>query len=164
MKTEQSLRKTPVEPIATLPDSLFAAAGSGVTAELRAPNRSARVTQVTYGDVPASVYGTFIGCWTALMAVFWFTFAESPNAAFMVAITTVVFVMFFGVPIVMNRLAYRKPWSGPGLVDFLHGKLQTLTGPVSGIDALVQITLVPVCLTIGAGVISFIIDLDRMAY
>ena len=162
MKTEQSLRKTPVEPIATLPDSRWAAPGVGATVEVRAPSRPARIAEAAYADVPPSVYATFIGCWTALMAVFWFTFAESPNAAFMVAISTAFFVMFFGVPITMNRLGYRQPWSDVGLGDFLRGKIQTLTGPVNGVDALVQITVVPVCLTIGAIMISFIIDLDRI--
>jgi hypothetical protein len=164
MKTEQSLWKTPVEPIATLPGSYLAAVGVGATTELRAPSRPARIASATYADVPPSVYATFIGCWTALLAVFWLTFAESPNAAFMVGISTVLAIMFFGVPIVMNRLAYRQPWSGPGLADFLRGKVQTLYGPVDGVDALVQITVVPVCLTIGAIAISFIINLDRFAY
>jgi hypothetical protein len=162
MKTEQSLRKTPVEPIATLPGHL-GAAGIGATVDLRMPSRAAGIGTV-YADVPPSVYGTFIACWTALIAVFWFTFAESPNAAFMVAISTAFGIMFFGVPIVMNRLGYRQPWSGPGLADFLRGKVQTLTGSVNGFDAFVQITVVPVCLTIGAVMISFIIDLDRFPY
>ena len=164
MKTEQSLRKTPVEPLATLPGSHLATFGAGATAELRAPSRATRIARTSYADVPPSVYATFIACWTALLAVFWFTFAESPNAAFMVSISTGLAIMFFGVPITMNRLGYRQPWSGPGLADFLRGKVQTLYGPVNGVDALVQITVVPVCLTIGAIMISFVIDLDRFAY
>ena len=96
------------------------------------------------------------------MSVFWVTFAESPNAAFMVGICTALGVMFFGVPIVLNRLAYRQPWSGPKLGAFLRGRVQTLYGPVEGLDALVQVVVVPACLTIGAIAISFIINLDRM--
>ena len=161
MKTEQSLRKTSVEPIATLPGSHLA--GARATTELRAPSRRA-VARATYADVPPSIYGTFIACWMALLTVFWFTFAESPNAAFMVGISSALAIMFFGLPIAMNRLGYRQPWSGPGLADFMRGKVQTLTGSVSGFDALVQISVVPVCLTIGAVMISFIIDLDRFPY
>ena len=162
MKTEQSLRKTPVEPIATMPGSHLT--GAGPATDLRAPSRASGIAKATYADVPPSMYGTFIACWMALLAVFWFTFAESPNAAFMVGIVSATAIMFFGLPIAMNRLGYRQPWSGPGLGDFVRGKVQTHYGPVSGMDALVQITVVPVCLTIGAVMISFIIDLDRMVY
>ena len=160
MKTEQSLRKTPVDPIATLPGSHLA--GARATTELKRPSRA--VARACYDDVPPSIYGTFIACWMGLLTVFWFTFAESPNAAFMVGICSAFAIMFFGLPIAMNRLGYRQAWSGPGLADFARGKVQTLTGSVSGFDALVQITVVPVCLTIGAVMISFIIDLDRFPY
>ncbi len=161
MKTEQSLLKTPADPLAALPEPRLARVGAAPVT-VRAPLRAAKAAKVIYGDIPASVYGTFIFAWTALMTVFWFTFAESPNAAFMVAISTAFGIMFFGVPLVMSRMDHQpQPWAGPDLPQFLRGQVQTLTGPVNGFDALVQCLVVPVCLTIGAVAISVIINLDR---
>ncbi len=162
MKTEQSLRKTPAEPLATFPDSHLA--GTAPATTVRARFRTAQATKVVYRDIPPSVYGVFISAWTALIAVFWFTFAESPNAAFMVAISTAFGIMFFGLPITMSRMGNPKPWAGPDLPHFLRGQVQTLTGAVNGLDALIQVIVVPACLTIGAIVISFIVDVDRMAF
>jgi hypothetical protein len=164
MKTETSLRKTPVEPLAVMPDARLAGIPAHATAHARLKEIArARPRAATYPDIPPSVYSTLIGCWTALLAVFWLTFAESPNAAFMVAVSTAFAVMFFGVPIVLNRIGYRRPLSGPSLGAFLRGSVQTIYGPVNGVDALVQVIVVPACLTIGAILISFIVNLDRMA-
>ena len=160
MKTEQSLLKNPVEPVATMPSAL--SHGAVPAAEYLRPAAPAHARSRVYADIPPSVYMAFIACWTALVAVFWFTFAESPNAAFMVAISTAFAIMFFGVPIALYRLGYQKPVSGPSLYSFLNGRVQTLTGPLDGFDALVQVVLIPVCLTIGAAAISFIVNLDRM--
>ena len=166
MKTEQALRKTPAEPVAVMPETQLTGYPAQPQVQRTEVFRQARprTGAAVYSDIPPSVYGSLILTWAALMSVFWMTFAESPNAAWMVTISTAFAIMFFGVPIVLNRLGYRQPWSGPGLGDFLRGNVQTLTGPVNGVDALVQVIVVPACLTIGAAFISLIIDLDRMAF
>jgi type IV secretory pathway VirB2 component (pilin) len=162
VKTEQSLLKTPTEPVAVLPSGQLSRVHARRHTQVLERRAPAPVISRTYTDVPPTVYATFIGCWAALVVVFWFTFAESPNAAFMVAISTALALMFFGVPIVLSRTGSQPPFTVRGLDQFLRGRVQTLTGPVNGLDALVQIVVVPVCLTIGAIAISLIINLDRM--
>ena len=49
-------------------------------------------------DMPVAVHGLALACWGAFLGVFWITFAFSGHATFMVAISTVYAVMFFGVP------------------------------------------------------------------
>jgi hypothetical protein len=79
----------------------------------------------------------------------------------MLAVVIGYAIMFFGVPYVMSRVA--PPETNVGNVafgDFLRGQVQTLTGPVSGSEALMQVLMVPVCLTLGAIAIGFIVHLE----
>src|ERR1043166_251219 len=117
--------------------------------------------RAVYADIHPGVYAGFVGCWAALIAVFVATFAESPFTLFMLAVVIGYAIMFFGVPYVMSRVA--KPETNVGNVpfaDFLRGQVQTLTGPVSSAEALMQVLMVPVCLTLGALAIGFIVHLE----
>jgi len=93
--------------------------------------------------------------------VFLATFAESPFTLFMLAVVIGYSIMFFGVPYVMSRVAPPKTDIGNvAFLDFLRGKVQTLTGPVSGSEALMQVLMVPVALTLGGIAIGFIVHLE----
>ena len=164
MKTEQSLLKTPVEPFASFPGSAQVAGTVPIARRKATTVDGRRAATNVYADIPPSVYATFIATWTALLAVFWVTFAESPSTAFLLVVCTILAVMFFGVPIVMSRSGGKGSFAGPGLGDFLRGKLETINGAVDGLDALVQIVVVPACLTFGGVIISLIIDFDRVAF
>jgi len=119
------------------------------------------VRKAVHADLHPSVYKLFTASWAALIAVFVATFAESPFTLFMLAVVIGYAIMFFGVPYVMSRVA--KPETNVGstsFADFLHGQVQTLTGPVSSAEALMQVLMVPVCLTLGALAIGFIVHLE----
>jgi len=119
------------------------------------------VRAAVHGDLHPAVYKLFTACWAALIAVFVATFAESPFTLFMLAVVTGYAVMFFGVPYVMSRQALRETNIGQvPFGDFLRGKVQTLTGPLSSADALMQVMMVPVCLTLGSIAIGFIVHLE----
>jgi hypothetical protein len=114
-----------------------------------------------YGDIHPGVYKIFVGCWAALIAVFLATFAESPFTLFMLAVVIGYSLMFFGVPYVMSRVAPPETEMGKvAFLDFLRGRVQTLTGPVSGSEALMQVLMVPVALTLGSIAIGFIVHLE----
>lgn len=152
MKTEQSLRKTPVEPLAVFPATPFTGTPSGIAAGIgarivrRAP---AFVRAGVFADLTPSVYAALVLCWMAFMSIFFVTFARSPFTLFMLVLCSVYAAMFFGVPIAMNRIGARESWSDPGISAFVRAKVDTLYGPVNGFEALVQVVLVPACLTIG---------------
>jgi len=122
---------------------------------------AARAAKAVHADLHPGVYVSFVGCWAALIAVFLATFAESPFTLFMLAVVIGYSIMFFGVPYVMSRVAPPKTDIGNvAFLDFLRGKVQTLTGPVSGSEALMQVLMVPVALTLGGIAIGFIVHLE----
>ena len=50
------------------------------------------------------------------------------------------------------------------LSTFLRGRFDTIDGSISGLDALVQVIVVPACLTLGGIAIGFIIHAARLAH
>ena len=116
----------------------------------------------THALMHRGVYKIALLCWAGFMAVFWVTFWMSSNALFMVVIGTFYALMFFGVPIKMSQMAPTRPRVG-SLGAFLRGQFATLDGPISGMDALLQVVLVPVALTLGGIAIGIIIHLSRAA-
>jgi hypothetical protein len=109
------------------------------------------------------VYMVALACWIGFLAVFWMTFWISANALFMVAISTVYAVMFFGVPYAMSRQVRDRPQTARSFATFLRAPFATLNGTMRGSEALLQVILVPVCLTIGGIAIGFIIHAARIS-
>ena len=110
------------------------------------------------------VYRIALACWMCFLAVFWATFWVSSNALFQVVIGTVYAVMFFGVPYEMSRIYPGKRTSDKSLWRFLTEPFQTRTGTMRGYEALLQVILVPVLLTIGGSAIGIIIHAVRASH
>lgn len=110
------------------------------------------------------VYKIALACWAGLLAIFWITFWVSANALFMVVISTGYAIMFFGVPYVMSRQVRNPPTPAPTLFAFLKAPFGTIDGAMSGWEALLQVILVPLCLTGGGIAIGLIIHAARSAY
>jgi hypothetical protein len=107
------------------------------------------------GDVPAAVGGLLSASFGALILVFFALFAGSPLATFSIAICAFFVAMFFAVPkafLVVEADRSRKPT----LDQFMRTGLQTLTGRSRGGDALLQMLIVPVLLTLGLAAIGII--------
>lgn len=113
--------------------------------------------------MPPVVFKLAVFCWAMLLAVFWVTFFVSANALFMVVVGTGYAIIFFGVPFIMSRMASPQKGGFVSLDTFLKGKFDTLDGSVSGFDAMLQVILVPLALSIGGMVIGFIIHSARIA-
>ena len=126
------------------------------------PKTAARaLRKAVHGDLHPAVYKLFTASWAALIAVFLATFAESPFTLFMLAVVIGYAIMFFGVPYVMSRVAQAETdVSKVSFADFLRGQVQTLTGPLSSSEALMQVLMVPVCLTLGAVAIGTIVHIE----
>ena len=116
------------------------------------------------GDMHLGIYGVALGCWVTFLALFWITFSVSGNALFMLTVCTFYAFMFFSVPVVLTRLMPDKRPSRGSLLRFLRGKFETIDGPISGFEALVQVILVPACLIVGGTAIGFIIHAARTAH
>ncbi len=126
-----------------------------------AENIAFRRLSVCRADMHPGVYRLAIVCWAAFMAVFWITFFVSSSALFMVVVGTVYAAMFFGVPYVMSRMAPRPKSGFPSLNEFIQGRLDTFCGPIEAGEALLQVILVPLSLTIGGVAIGIIIHFAR---
>ena len=109
------------------------------------------------------IYQIALVCWIGFLSVFWLTFWMSANALFMVAISTVYAVVFFGVPYAMSRQVRNRPSTDKSLFIFLREPFATLNGVMSGGEALLQVVLVPLCLTAGGIAIGIIIHAARAA-
>jgi len=109
------------------------------------------------------IYKIALGCWVVFLAVFWLTFWMSANALFMVVISTVYAAMFFGVPYAMSRQVRERPETAKSLFTFLSEPFATIDGVMSGAEVLLQVILVPLCLTCGGIAIGFIIHAARAA-
>jgi hypothetical protein len=107
------------------------------------------------------VYRLALLCWLCFMTVFWVTFWVSSNALFQVVIGSVYAVMFFGIPYEMSRIFPGPRKSKKSIWQFMAGPFGTRTGTMRGYEALLQVVMVPLLLTIGGTAIGIIIRISR---
>ncbi len=93
----------------------------------------------------------------ALIGALFLATADSGHSKFMVTIALLFVLVFFSVPRIF--LGVEPKTSRPSLKRFMDEGLRTYTGHCSGSDALVQMLVVPVSLTVGVlamGIVSAI--------
>lgn len=107
------------------------------------------------------VVGTF--GYAGILLAMWVTFSSHGDALFMVAVSTFLAMVFFGVPYLMYRTARRNDAQRGlhGMSDFLAGDFETSTGRLTGWEAFVQVVTVPLSLAFGATAIGIIISVLR---
>jgi hypothetical protein len=120
-----------------------------------------RAQGIAHSDIHPGVYRALIGTWAAFMSLFWIVFASSPYTVYLLMVITLYGVGFFGLPVIMNRMGEITPKAAASFSDFLHGTMETAGGLVSGVEALIQVILVPACLSVGGVFIAFIIVAAR---
>ena len=99
-------------------------------------------------DVPAGVGGLIVAAYAGMILMFFAFFTGSLLATMVVTISAGFVVTFFTIP----RIFFGMEPGGkppPSLNMFMDKGLATLSGHCSGRDALVQMLLVPVLLTLG---------------
>ena len=110
------------------------------------------------------VFKLAMACWLMLLCEFWITFWVSSNALFMVAIGTCFAVMYFGIPFVMSRIGPGQEAPDVSLAEFVRRPFGTIYGSVSGLEAMLQVILVPLALSGGGLAISLIIHYARQVH
>lgn len=106
-------------------------------------------------DVAAGVGGLIVGVYAALLMVFFALFAGSLMALFAITICAGFVGIFFAVPRIFFALE-PDDTRRPSLPAFMHKGIETLTGHSSGSEALVQMLVVPVLLTLGLLVMGIV--------
>jgi len=95
-------------------------------------------------EMPAAAGVLLIAAYVGLLSMFVITI-QGARADFAMVIAAFYLAMFFGVPWFFLRME-GQPGRRPSMAEFLDRGVQTATGPISGIGALVQMLIVPVLL------------------
>lgn len=99
-------------------------------------------------DVPAAAGGLIAASYVGLIVAFAVAMTGSAQSIFAMVICAVFLAAFFAVP---RLFLGQEPSSRgrPSFERFLHEGMATMTGWSSGRDALIQMLIVPVLLTLG---------------
>ena len=122
-------------------------------AELRREGRSSAApilpSRPRLGEVHSGAVALLLGFYGAMVGLMWLIFARTGEGALFMLIVTLVFTAFAAVPLLTLRLGRREAAAKPvSFREYLEQSIDTLTGPLSGRAALVQIIVVPVLLTL----------------
>lgn len=110
------------------------------------------------GVHPAAL-GSLVGLYAVMLLSFWVSFARSGPAALVLTVVTVLMIMYFSL-IVGGIILADSAVAGEvqrSFAEFLRGRVDILTGPISGGQAMVQLLLMPACLValaIAIGIIA----------
>lgn len=127
-------------------DSAFSSVG---TVDLPVSQSRVRASaRPTAADIHPGVPLVAIAGYFAILAIGWLAFVANIDTGIAMAVNTIYFAMFFGVPILMARVG-GSPMVRPGLFTFLRGKVATHSGVISGWSALAQVVVVPISLAFG---------------
>ena len=110
-----------------------------------------------YGLHPAALSG-LVGLYAVMLLSFWVSFARSGPAALVLTVVTVLMIMYFSL-VVGGIILADSTASGEvqrSFAEFLRGRVDILTGPISGRQAMVQLLLMPACLVALAMAIGII--------
>ena len=100
-------------------------------------------------DVAAGVGRLIVAAYAGLLLVFFTFFTGSALAMMMVTIAAGFVGIFFAVPRIFFAVEPDSGLRRPSFGDFMYRGIDTLTGHSSGADALIQMLIVPVLLTLG---------------
>lgn len=99
-------------------------------------------------DVPGAVGGMIAAAYGFVILALFAATAQSAHSVFMIVIAALFVLIFFTVPRIFFRIE-PEVMKRADLDDFLRNGIKTLTGHCSGRDALIQMLIVPVFLTLG---------------
>ena len=99
-------------------------------------------------DIAPGVGGLIVAAYVSLVLVLLTFFTGSLTAMFMVTVAAGFVAIFFAVPRIFLAIE-PKADRRPSLPEFVDKGIDTLTGHSGGRDALLQMLIVPVLLTLG---------------
>lgn len=130
-------------------------------------NAMANIPDIVFSDIHYGVYVLVLSAWGWVIGAFWFAFGSDRHSAFMVGISTIYFLIFFSVPLILARTGRKfisaKP-NSQSFKSFLRSRVDTATCEMSGREAAVQIALVPVCLALCTTGIAIAVIFARNAF
>jgi hypothetical protein len=126
----------------------------------RIPERPEDDYRSGYGSVPgdefpAAVYRSIVIAFGWMMLAAWLAFGGATGTNLDLAIATVLFVVFLGLPITMYRTARNRLQRQRTIPkEFLSSRVDVATGSLSGREAWLEVILIPVALALAATLIG----------
>lgn len=106
-------------------------------------------------ELHGAVYVAVLASYAWMMGAAWLAFGKVGRPDLELAVATVIFSMFFALPFIAFRMAWRRlgalstSWS-----EFMSSRVETATGSLTAPEASVQILIVPVSLAFAATLIG----------
>lgn len=94
-------------------------------------------------EIPAAIWWVMVGCYAVFLAELWAATGGSGYAVFMIAISLIYVIMFFGTTRVMIRQSAPRPRSP---LDVPGWPLQTICGPLGRGEVVAQMLVVPLAI------------------
>jgi len=114
----------------------------------------------SYGSIPGdefpgAIYRTVVFAFAWMMLAAWLAFGGAAGTDLDLAIATVLFTVFLGIPILLDRTARRQLQKGEQRSkQFLDSNVDIATGTISGTEAWLEVILIPVALALAATLIG----------
>lgn len=118
--------------------------------------------QPVYRHMHPGVFVVSMVGWLSYLLVYWLVFGLHLEGTLVLAVATVFFAVYFALPLVLMRLRRQPSWvEKSSFTAFLRGEIDTLTGRMSGVDALAQVAVLPIAIALGTMVIGIIVVAAR---
>ena len=128
--------------------------------QLQVPKTAGSEYRSSYGSIPGdefptAVYRTVVFAFVWMMLAAWLAFGGAAGTDLDLAIATVLFTVFLGIPILLYRTARnRLQRTNQNSGQFLESHVDIATGPISGAEAWLEVILIPMALALAATLIG----------
>jgi hypothetical protein len=120
-----------------------------------------RSNRLVTSELNPNLIAIVVGAYVLMVAAFWLGFTGPVDRTESLGVVTLVLIAFVGLPALIantRRLFLRRHGvelhRRHSLREFLGGRFVAFTGETTGIDAAVQVAVIPVCLLAGAIMIA----------
>ena len=115
------------------------------------PSERSLEFQTTGAEIPLAVYKTVVWAYAWILAVAWFAFSKTVEAAWLATVSVIVGIVFFGIPVLLRRTNHAFARAKQcEFEEFLYSNVEIATGRLPGWEAYLQIIIIPVCLALAA--------------
>src|SRR5690606_21282399 len=103
-----------------------------------------------------SVFGMMMGLYAYIMIVLWSLFGAHADGAIVLSVSTAFFVVYAASPLLIIKFGHFYA-GARSFGNFLRGRVDTYTGEMTGMAALVQILTIPAGLALGITGVALIV-------
>ena len=107
--------------------------------------------RVPGAEFPRAVYRSVVDAFGFILLASWVAFGGSDDSDLALTFATVLTVVFFALPIIIRRTGTARTSDKPTPLDeFLRSPVEIATGTLSGAEAWLQVSIIPLALAFAA--------------